>query len=326
MALRTSVVWDDVFTAYDFGPDHPMGPVRLDLTTRLARALGVLDHVDVISPGVADDHLLATVHDPAYVAAVKAASADPARADARRGLGTEDDPAFAGMHEALGPHRPGHRRRLPAGVGAARPSTASTTAAACTTRCAPTPRGFCIYNDIAVGIQWLLDHGAEQVAYVDIDVHHGDGVERIFWNDPRVLTVSVHESGQHLFPGTGWPGDVGGPRRARQRRQRRPAARDDRRVLAAGHRRGRAAARAGLRARRARHPARLRHPPRGPARPPGDHGRRPAPGPRRAPPPRPRGVRRPLGRPRRGRLRARRRRAALLDPPRRRSPRTTPST
>ena len=71
--------------------------------------------------------------------------------------------------------------------------------------------GFCIYNDIAVGIQHLLDSGAERVAYVDIDVHHGDGVERIFWNDPRVMTISVHESGRALFPGTGWPGDIGGP-------------------------------------------------------------------------------------------------------------------
>ena len=71
--------------------------------------------------------------------------------------------------------------------------------------------GFCVYNDIAVGIQWLLDHGAERVAYVDVDVHHGDGVERIFWDDPRVLTISVHETGRALFPGTGWPSDVGGP-------------------------------------------------------------------------------------------------------------------
>ena len=60
-------------------------------------------------------------------------------------------------------------------------------------------------------IQWLLDHGAERVAYVDVDVHHGDGVERIFWDDPRVLTISVHESGRALFPGTGWPADIGGP-------------------------------------------------------------------------------------------------------------------
>ena len=70
--------------------------------------------------------------------------------------------------------------------------------------------GFCVYNDVAVGIQWLLDQGAERVAYVDVDVHHGDGVEQIFWDDPRVLTISLHETGQLLFPGTGFTEDVGG--------------------------------------------------------------------------------------------------------------------
>ncbi len=71
--------------------------------------------------------------------------------------------------------------------------------------------GFCIYNDVALGISHLLDQGAERVAYVDVDVHHGDGVERIFWDDPRVLTISLHETGQMLFPGTGFPNDLGGP-------------------------------------------------------------------------------------------------------------------
>jgi acetoin utilization protein AcuC len=71
--------------------------------------------------------------------------------------------------------------------------------------------GFCIYNDVAAGIQWLLDNGATRVAYVDVDVHHGDGVERAFWNDPRVLTISLHETGQLLFPGTGFAAELGGP-------------------------------------------------------------------------------------------------------------------
>jgi acetoin utilization protein AcuC len=70
--------------------------------------------------------------------------------------------------------------------------------------------GFCVYNDIAVGIQWLLDQGVERVAYVDVDVHHGDGVEAIFWDDPRVQTVSFHETGLTLFPGTGWVEERGG--------------------------------------------------------------------------------------------------------------------
>ena len=70
--------------------------------------------------------------------------------------------------------------------------------------------GFCIYNDVAVGIKQLLADGVERVAYVDIDVHHGDGVESIFWDDPRVLTISLHETGQMLFPGTGFATDTGG--------------------------------------------------------------------------------------------------------------------
>ena len=223
MAPQTKVVWDEVFTAYDFGPTHPMGPVRLDLTTRLCRALGVLDAVDLVAPDVADDDVLATVHDRDYIAAVRHASEDPGSADVDRGLGTEDDPAFRGMHEASARIVQGtlditrmvwegeaeHGVNYCGGLHHAMRTHAS---------------GFCIYNDAAVGIQWLLDHGAERVAYVDIDVHHGDGVERMFWDDPRVLTISLHESGRHLFPGTGWPGDVGGPARPRHGRQRRAAA------------------------------------------------------------------------------------------------------
>jgi len=203
------VVWDQTFTKYDFGPTHPMSPVRLDLTARLCDAF---DHDDValLNPALPDDDVLATVHDRDYIAGVRAASLDPDRADPRWGIGTEDDPAFRGMHDASARIAAGtrdvcelvwtgqteHGVNFCGGLHHAMPGNAS---------------GFCIYNDIAVGIQWLLDHGAQRVAYVDVDVHHGDGVERIFWDDPRVLTVSIHESGRALFPGTGWATDIGGP-------------------------------------------------------------------------------------------------------------------
>ena len=212
MPSQVRVVWDPGFTAYDFGPGHPMSPVRLDLTARLCEALGVFDApgVEVFSPDVPDDAVLETVHDPQYVAAVQAASKEPASADGAFGLGTEDDPAFTGMHESsarvvegtravcadVWEGRAEHGVNFCGGLHHAMPGNAS---------------GFCIYNDIAVGIRWLLDHGAKRVAYVDVDVHHGDGVERIFWDDPRVLTISVHESGRALFPGTGFAGEVGGP-------------------------------------------------------------------------------------------------------------------
>ncbi|MCW2777411.1 MAG: Histone deacetylase, partial [Frankiales bacterium] len=69
--------------------------------------------------------------------------------------------------------------------------------------------GFCVYDDPAVAIAWLLQAGATRIAYVDVDVHHGDGVEAAFYDDPRVLTISLHESGRTLFPGTGWADQVG---------------------------------------------------------------------------------------------------------------------
>lgn len=69
--------------------------------------------------------------------------------------------------------------------------------------------GFCIYNDASLAIARLLELGAERVAYVDVDVHHGDGVQAAFWEDPRVLTVSLHEHPRTLFPQTGWPEETG---------------------------------------------------------------------------------------------------------------------
>lgn len=199
-------------SAYNFGPNHPMSPKRLDLTATLARELGILDlpQVDVVQAYVASDDELATVHDRDYIAAVRHVGEDPTRSDPDRGLGTEDDPAFAGMHEASA--------RLAGGSLVA----ASAVASGAVTRAvnfgggmhhafAGRAAGFCIYNDAAMAVQRLLDSGASKVAYIDIDAHHGDGTESMFWNDPRVLTISLHESGVTLFPGTGFSNDIGGP-------------------------------------------------------------------------------------------------------------------
>ena len=206
------VVWDRAFNAYDFGRWHPMSPVRLDLTARLCESLGLFGApgVAVVTAPPAPDELLGTVHDADFIAAVRRASEDPAAAEERYGLGTDDDPAFAGMHEAsarivgastavaLAVWRGEcvHGVNFCGGMHHAMPGHAS---------------GFCVYNDAAVAIRALLDAGARRVAYVDTDVHHGDGPQAVFWNDPRVLTVSVHESGRTLFPGTGYPEEVGGP-------------------------------------------------------------------------------------------------------------------
>ncbi len=211
MACTLTVAWSDALVAYDFGPGHPLNPVRLDLTMRLARELGVLDRPGVTMqvPEPADDALLSLVHEPEYVAAVRAASQDQ-RADIAHGLGTADDPVFAGMHgasalvvgasvaaaRAMWSGTSTHAINIAGGLHHAMPNSAS---------------GFCVYNDPAIAIAWLLEQGAERIAYVDVDVHHGDGVQAVFWDDPRVLTISLHETGAALFPGTGFPTDIGGP-------------------------------------------------------------------------------------------------------------------
>jgi acetoin utilization protein AcuC len=206
--VPATVVFDPSLTEYDFGASHPMSPIRVDLTMRLARDLGVLDQLRHVDAPMADDDLIGTVHEPAMVEAVKRAGADPLGFEPAHGLGSDDNPVFADMHHAAA-HVVGataeacrqvwsgesrHSASICGGLHHAMPDRAS---------------GFCIYNDVAVGIRWLLDQGAARIAYVDVDVHHGDGVECIFYDDPRVLTISLHETGQTLFPGTGFPSDCG---------------------------------------------------------------------------------------------------------------------
>jgi acetoin utilization protein AcuC len=219
MTCTLHVAWDDGLTGYDFGAQHPMAPQRLKLTVELARAFGLFhaDGVTLEAPTAATDAELALVHDPLYIAMVKMAGSPArqgdglaARALLMYGLGTEDDPVFPRMHEAsalvtgstLAAARTVwtsaalHGASIAGGLHHAMPASAS---------------GFCVYNDPAVAIAWLLSQGAQRIAYVDIDAHHGDGVQAAFWSDPRVLTVSLHEHPATLFPGTGYPSEVGGP-------------------------------------------------------------------------------------------------------------------
>jgi len=211
-ALPTTVVWDPAMTAYNFGHSHPMAPERMELTAKLAGSLGLLDldHVTVAAPEVAADEELCSVHSPEFVAAVRRVSENPATPDEARGLGTEDDPAFAGMHEASA--------RLAGGSLLAAAAVLDGSAVRAVNfgggmhhASRDRASGFCIYNDAALAIQRLLDGGIRRVAYVDVDAHHGDGTQSIFWDDPRVLTISLHESGLTLFPGTGFANEIGGP-------------------------------------------------------------------------------------------------------------------
>jgi acetoin utilization protein AcuC len=210
MSDSVLVLWDDVLASYDFGRGHPLRPLRLELTVALARDLGVLSApgVTVAAPASSGDDTLALVHDRDYIAAVRAAPSDVLGRLSRYGLGSGDNPVFDRMHEAAAlvtgasvqaarsvwDGSAQHAVNIAGGLHHAMRDRAS---------------GFCVYDDPAVAIAWLLQAGATRVAYVDVDVHHGDGVQAAFYDDPRVLTVSLHESGSYLFPGTGFPSEVG---------------------------------------------------------------------------------------------------------------------
>jgi acetoin utilization protein AcuC len=206
------LMWDEAVTGYDFGDGHPMDPVRLALTMRLVEAFDLLREpgLEVRAAKAAGDSTLRLVHRQDYIDTVRRISADPLSADGSYGLGTLDDPAFTGVHEAssliagqsvgaaeaVWRGEAAHGVNFAGGLHHAMPGSAA---------------GFCVYNDAALAVARLLELGARRVAYVDVDVHHGDGVQAAFWDDPRVLTISLHEHPRLLFPGTGWPEESGGP-------------------------------------------------------------------------------------------------------------------
>ena len=211
MSESILVIWSEELLKYDLGAAHPMAPGRLALTMALAGGLDVLArrNVRLAAPRPASDDLLQLVHDPAYIAAVRAAplrqappcppSSDWAAKITRSSMGCTKRRLSSPVARWTPHGRSGRARR----------NTRSTSRVVCTTRCPARASGFCIYNDVAVATAWLLADGVSRVAYVDVDAHHGDGVEAVFYADPRVLTISLHQSGYSAFPGTGFPDETG---------------------------------------------------------------------------------------------------------------------
>jgi acetoin utilization protein AcuC len=200
-----TLVWGKGYLDYNFG-EHPMTPIRLDLTVSLARSLGVLDRLTVIEPIAAVEEQLLTVHSPDYLAAVRAASADPAYFG--YGLGSDDNPVFAGMFDAAALIAGGSRLAA-LEVWQGRALHAVNIAGGLHHAMRDSAAGFCVLNDVVLAIRSLLDAGAHRIAYVDIDVHHGDGVQAAFYADPRVLTISMHQDPRTLYPGTGMATETG---------------------------------------------------------------------------------------------------------------------
>lgn len=210
--LRAAFTYSEAAERYDFGPRHPLRPERVRRTLRLVTdVVGFCDDARLFDPEPASEEDLLTAHSRAYLDEVRRLSEDPkAFPSPEFGFLQTDNPPFAGMWEAslayTGASLTGARLILD---GSAR--SAFNVAGGLHHAMYQRASGFCIINDCVVAIRRLLTQ-ADRVAYVDLDAHHGDGVQAAFYDDPRVLTVSLHEAGQFLFPGTGYPNEAGSGR------------------------------------------------------------------------------------------------------------------
>jgi acetoin utilization protein AcuC len=207
--VGAALVWSDELAGYRFRPGHPLDPRRLELTMALIRAMDLVDDHQIVAPGDATEDDLLTVHDAEYVAAVRAASENAGeRVDPRFGLGTADVPVVPGMHE-MSRAVVGSTLTAAELVATGKATRAFGVAGGLHHAHAAAASGFCVYNDLAVAIHRLKSRHGLRVMYIDYDAHHGDGVQAIFYDDPDVLTVSLHESGLYLFPATGFIEELG---------------------------------------------------------------------------------------------------------------------
>lgn len=197
-------IYSNQYQQYKFSEDHPFNQFRLQLTYDLLKDLGALSDRHIIEPRVATDEEIALVHDPNYINAVKQAGKGELAEEIalNYGLGTGDTPIFPNMHEASALIVGGtlkavdmvmegkalHALNLGGGLHHGFTGKAS---------------GFCIYNDSSIAIKYILEKYNKRVLYVDTDVHHGDGVQWSFYDTSDVCTLSIHETGRYLFPGTG---------------------------------------------------------------------------------------------------------------------------
>jgi acetoin utilization protein AcuC len=202
---KTAFVWDDALASYRFSDQHPLNPRRLELTLALIRELKLLNAPDVlqVAARTASDAELELVHAHEYINAVKAA-----QPNALYGLGTEDVPVVPGMHEAAA-HIVGATLVAAELVMSGTVTRAFNMAGGLHHAHRAQASGFCVYNDLAVAIRYMQQRYGVRVMYIDYDAHHGDGVQGLFYHDPDVMTVSYHESGAFLYPGTGFVDEIG---------------------------------------------------------------------------------------------------------------------
>ena len=208
-----ALVYGDELMKHHLSDQHPLQPIRVKLAMDLIRSTGLIEYAHLLPPRRATIQELELVHSRRYVDLVRKLS-DPAQRDQvppdeveAAGFASADNPISDELHEGAA---------LVAGASLVAAQAIESGAALHAFSPAgglhhahrERASGFCTYDDPAIACRWLKDQG-HRVAYVDVDVHHGDGVEHIFQADPDVLTISLHESGRYLFPGTGFPGECG---------------------------------------------------------------------------------------------------------------------
>ncbi len=208
--MKNAFIYTDAYLDYDYGPTHPLQIIRLKLTYDLIKAYGLLDlpSVQFIPTIKAEEKDLVSFHSKEYLNVLKQANQGYLMGDAYLyGLGPGDNPIFPGLFnwsllvtgatlQAVDFVADGGGEiafNIAGGLHHAMSARAS---------------GFCYINDPVIGIMRLLNRG-KRVAYIDIDAHHGDGVQKAFYGINQVLTISLHETGYTLFPGTGFENEIG---------------------------------------------------------------------------------------------------------------------
>jgi acetoin utilization protein AcuC len=208
--MKKGFIYTDAYLRYDYGPTHPLKVIRLQLTYELIKAYGLLDlpFAQSILTRKAEEEDIAFFHSRDYLFTLKGASEFPLAGNAYSyGLGPGDNPIFPGLYD-WSLLVTGATLQAADYVAKGEGETAFNIAGGLHHAMKSRASGFCYINDPVIGILRLVNQG-KRVAYVDIDAHHGDGVQAAFYKTNKVLTISLHETGLTLFPGTGFENEVG---------------------------------------------------------------------------------------------------------------------
>ncbi len=208
--LKSAFIYTDAYLDYDYGPTHPLRIIRLKLTYDLIKAYGLLapPSVQIIPTIEAEEKDLGVFHSEEYLNLLKQANGGRLTGNAFcLGLGPGDNPIFPGLYD-LSLLVTGATLQAVDFVADGKGEIAFNIAGGLHHAMKSRASGFCYINDPVIGIMRLLSRG-KRVAYIDIDAHHGDGVQRAFYETNQVLTISLHETGYTLFPGTGFEYEIG---------------------------------------------------------------------------------------------------------------------